>query len=93
MYIPLLHERVRMLAHSGEFFVLRADYFTRRADLKPVRGGGQVLYDIPFASLFATWEEPSAEPESRCAVKAPSARGKLPPPLPDPDVRHQSAHS
>jgi hypothetical protein len=62
MYVPLIRERVRAKGREGLFTVLRADYFQQRADLIGDSSRDK-LTGIPFAALFATFENPDADDE------------------------------
>ena len=57
MYIPVIRERVRMQGHAGEFLVLRVDYVKQVADLAAVSDSYAVHENVPFASMFAVFEE------------------------------------
>lgn len=57
MYIPLVREHVRLQGCAGEFLVLRADYVRQVADLAGVADSYPVRENVPFASLFALFEE------------------------------------
>src|SRR4051812_12510666 len=63
MYFPLIHEPVRVKGRDGLFTVLRAHYGLNVADLLGI-SGSETIREVPFASLFATFEDPGAVTES-----------------------------
>jgi len=61
MYIPLVRERVRLQDRPGEFLVLRTDYERQVADVAGADDASMVEKNVPFASMFAVFEEAGAE--------------------------------
>jgi len=60
MYFPLIRERVRVKGREGLFTVLRAHYGLDIADLLSI-SSSETIREVPFASLFASFEDPAAE--------------------------------
>ena len=71
MYIPLVRERVRVKCRSGEFLVLRADYVRQVADLAAVGDSHAVSADVPFAWIFALFEDAAAEEMAAASRQQP----------------------
>lgn len=61
MYIPLVRERVRLQDCPGEFLVLRTDYVRQVADVAGADNPSIVEKNVPFASMFAVFEEAGAQ--------------------------------
>ncbi len=60
MYFPLIRERVRVKGREGLFTVLSAHYGLDIADLLSI-SSSETIREVPFASLFASFEDPTAE--------------------------------
>lgn len=53
MYIPLVRDAVEIEGRSGLFYVVRADYRHRVADVIPRHGHGEEVRNVAFETLHA----------------------------------------
>jgi hypothetical protein len=67
MYIPMVHERVRVEGRRGIHVVVFADYRRCLADIRDVSDHHAVEQGVPFEQLFAVWESAPQEPVNRSA--------------------------
>jgi hypothetical protein len=61
MYIPMVHERVRVQGRRGIHVVVFADYGRCVADIGDISDHQAVEKGVAFAQLFAVWENTPRE--------------------------------
>jgi hypothetical protein len=67
MYIPIVHERVRVKDRRGIYVVVFADYRHAVADIRPEVDQQAVEKDVAFERLLAEWESAPQEIVNRSA--------------------------
>lgn len=60
MYIPLVRDAVEIEGRTGLFYVVRADYRHRVADVIPRHGCGEEIRNVSFETLHAARRQAGA---------------------------------